>query len=228
MFKLSSEILVPIWERRYILLGTLSIILFFLFALVQPGGDGEMVVDTITTIFVSTNVVIIAGSSFELLFGLAVGVPIVVFSWFGANVSSTAPVIFIHFLWPLLYFFSFVQIVKDLLKDERVTVNHLAGCVVAYFQLGFSFCSLYFLIELIWPFSLVIEGGAEPSYRDMLFLSFQNLTTSGVGRTIPRSPIVSSLSVLEAITGQMFMAVFVGQMVGLFIGSKQNRIDKKE
>ncbi|HMF13670.1 MAG TPA: potassium channel family protein, partial [Gemmataceae bacterium] len=47
--------------------------------------------------------------------------------------------------------------------------------------------------------------------------SFVTLTTLGYGDIVPVSPIARTLASLEAITGQLFLAVLVARLVGLHI-----------
>ncbi len=47
------------------------------------------------------------------------------------------------------------------------------------------------------------------------YFSFSTLTTVGYGDVTPLAPAACSLSWLEAMFGQFYMAVFIGQLIGL-------------
>ena len=47
--------------------------------------------------------------------------------------------------------------------------------------------------------------------------SFATLTTLGYGDIVPTSPISRMLASVEAITGQLYLAVLVARLVGLHI-----------
>jgi hypothetical protein len=58
-------------------------------------------------------------------------------------------------------------------------------------------------------------GKGEPTA--VLYFSFATLTTLGYGDIVPVSAIARTLATLEAITGQLYLAVLVARLVGLHI-----------
>jgi hypothetical protein len=51
----------------------------------------------------------------------------------------------------------------------------------------------------------------------LLYFSFATLTTLGYGDIVPTSPISRMLASLEAIAGQLYLAVLVARLVGMHI-----------
>jgi hypothetical protein len=51
----------------------------------------------------------------------------------------------------------------------------------------------------------------------VLYFSFATLTTLGYGDIVPTSPISRMLASIEAITGQLYLAVLVARLVGMHI-----------
>ena len=51
---------------------------------------------------------------------------------------------------------------------------------------------------------------------DCMFYSFVTLTTIGYGDIVPMTAQARSLSILEAISGTLYMAVLVARFVGLY------------
>ena len=58
-------------------------------------------------------------------------------------------------------------------------------------------------------------GGAQSS--DALYFSFVTLTTLGFGDIALRSPPAKMLVTMEAVVGQLFLAVLVAWLIGLHI-----------
>ena len=50
-----------------------------------------------------------------------------------------------------------------------------------------------------------------------LYFSFATLTTLGYGDILPTSPISRMLASMEAITGQLYLAVLVARLVGMHL-----------
>ena len=59
----------------------------------------------------------------------------------------------------------------------------------------------------------------------MLYFSFSTITTLGYGDIVPNSGLAKMLANQEAITGQMYITIFIARLVGLQIVSE---VSKKE
>ena len=55
-------------------------------------------------------------------------------------------------------------------------------------------------------------------FWDMIYFSFVTLTTLGYGDITPTQPIAKSLAYTEALTGQLFIAILIGTLVGNIAG----------
>ena len=56
-----------------------------------------------------------------------------------------------------------------------------------------------------------------------LYFSFVTLTTLGYGDITPTSPAARMLAVVEAIMGQLYIAVLVARLVGAYIAGGEGR-----
>ncbi len=100
----------------------------------------------------------------------------------------------------------------------RITFRRLQGAVVLYLNLGTIFASAYHLIWDLSPgaFTNVGVPGRGPSeIALMLYFSFTTLTSTGFGDIVPVNPLARSLANLEAVTGQLYLAVTVARLVTL-------------
>jgi len=77
---------------------------------------------------------------------------------------------------------------------------------------------LYNITEILHPgsFSLAAVLDAE-SKKALYFFSFVTLTTLGYGDITPVSGPARSLAMVEAIVGQMYIAVLIARLVGTHI-----------
>jgi voltage-gated potassium channel Kch len=55
------------------------------------------------------------------------------------------------------------------------------------------------------------------SFANFIYYSFVTLTTLGYGDIVPVSPHARALSSLEAVIGQLFIAVLIARLVGMHI-----------
>jgi amino acid transporter len=116
----------------------------------------------------------------------------------------------------LFLVFVTVMILRGVLMSAAVTTDTLYGAVTGYLLLGLTWGWAYGLLDQFLPGSfrsLTKEGRlVGPEFT---FFSFITLTSVGYGDIIPVNAHARSLAVLEAITGQMYLAVFIARLVGL-------------
>jgi len=49
----------------------------------------------------------------------------------------------------------------------------------------------------------------------LIYFSFVTLTSTGFGDILPVAPVARTLAVLEAMTGQFYVAIFIARLVSL-------------
>ena len=106
-----------------------------------------------------------------------------------------------------------ISVASDVMTDERVTNQTLLGAISAYFLIGQIFAWVYLSLpgylddEVISP-----AGGA--GFTD--YYSYVVLTTLGFGDVTPVGALAQRVTVLEALIGQMFLAILIGRLVALY------------
>ena len=124
--------------------------------------------------------------------------------------------------------FCAVIIIMRLLNEERVTVDSLAGAVSTYLLMGMAFASLYLCINTLTPGSFLLEPGGIPlingpeAVSDYVYYSFVTLTTVGFGDALPISAAAKSLTIIEAVCGQMYLAILIAILVGKHFIAKRS------
>lgn len=111
-----------------------------------------------------------------------------------------------------------ILIIRHIFRQEEVTVETIYGALVVYILIGIMWFFLYLLTEFIHPnsFSLAIDPATE-SKKIIFFYSFVTLTTLGYGDITPVSAPARSMAMLEAIVGQLYIAVLIARLVGMHI-----------
>lgn len=103
-------------------------------------------------------------------------------------------------------------------RDRRVTMNTIYGAITAYFLFGMLMGFQYAAMEEIESSSFAIPGEAKERYtEDFLYYSLVTQTTLGFGDITPVKAIPRTLSVIQAVTGQVYLVVLVARLVALQI-----------
>lgn len=124
-----------------------------------------------------------------------------------------------------LMLIAITTILGQVLTAERVTLDILIGAASVYLFVGVLWGAMFALLEYLFPGSFELPKdilGAGPAAllplrRDsaILYFSFETLTTLGYGDIVPLTPPARFLAILEALIGQLYLAVLVGRLVSL-------------
>ena len=114
------------------------------------------------------------------------------------------------------------SILADVLRSGRITADKIYGALCVYLLVGFAWGIGYAILEQLEPGSFTAEEpGAVAEHvarvMRMRYFSFVTLTTVGFGDIVPRTPAARTLATLEAVMGQVYLAVLVARLVGLHI-----------
>ncbi|TDJ30785.1 MAG: two pore domain potassium channel family protein [Gammaproteobacteria bacterium] len=109
-----------------------------------------------------------------------------------------------------------------------INSNRLLGAVSIYLLLGLIWAVVYVGILEVDPAAFRGSGGGPwlESFPEFVYFSFVSLTTLGYGDISPATPIARFVVYLEAILGQLYLAIMVAGLVGIGISDRiTNRSD---
>ena len=122
-----------------------------------------------------------------------------------------------------LLFLAFVTVVifGSVLAPGKVTRDKIAGAISVYLLLGMVWALLYIVLASAHPGTFDLPAGAEgqgeATEYTFFYFSFVTLTTLGYGDITPVSPVSQTLAWLQAVVGQLYLAILVARLVGLHI-----------
>lgn len=103
-------------------------------------------------------------------------------------------------------------VVHDLRRTRQVRVQTVMGVLSLYMLVGMLFGFVYGAIDRLGgaPF---FADGAPADVAHCLYFSFVTLTTTGYGDLVARSDLGHTLSILEALIGQIYLVTVVSVVV---------------
>jgi voltage-gated potassium channel len=110
-----------------------------------------------------------------------------------------------------------VLILSNIFRQKEVTQETIYGAIVVYILFGLVWVYFYQFTEVLHPHSFSISTVPGDSQKSLYYYSFVTLTTLGYGDITPISGPARSLTTLEAIVGQMYIAVTIARLVGIHI-----------
>jgi voltage-gated potassium channel len=129
-----------------------------------------------------------------------------------------------------------VGLIRHLFRVRDVTFDTISAAICAYLllALGWAFIFALMLIEDPDSFSsgLLVKRAASGSallmtMNNCIYYSFVCLTTTGYGDIAPRSEMTRTLSILESVMGQMYLAILIARLVSLQVAqSMMNKFEQ--
>ena len=114
------------------------------------------------------------------------------------------------------------------MRDGRMNFNRIMGAVGSYLLIGIVFTQAYRLLAGFVPGAFAIGGTPsdfETISQKLSYFSFITLTSTGYGDITPLHPYARSLATMEALAGNLFLAVLVARLVGQEIDWRHEQRD---
>lgn len=154
------------------------------------------------------------------LLALALGVAAVVTSILSLA-TQTLVITWTVLVFPLAFYAYVIWIVGSrVLGSSEVSADTLAGAACVYLLLGICWWFVYMALELAQPGSftgLRPPGTEAAAHRiDLIYFSFVTLTTLGYGDITPATAQARAFTIIEAVTGVLYIAILVARLVGVY------------
>jgi hypothetical protein len=117
-----------------------------------------------------------------------------------------------------------IVIVQAVFAPGRITHHRIAGALILYLNLAVGFTSIYRLIQELNPAAfanLPIHETETLAVINMLYFSFTTLTSTGFGEILPVDPFARSMANLEAVAGQLYLAILLARLVTMHVEARR-------
>ena len=106
-----------------------------------------------------------------------------------------------------------VAVLDRVLRHKRVTMQTLFGALCAYFLIGLMFSAVYAALNDFGDAPVFAEPVNESVFS---YFSFTTLTTVGFGDFTAATDLARRIAMIEAVTGQVFIATTLARLVSLY------------
>ncbi len=124
----------------------------------------------------------------------------------------------------LFLVFTLVSLLRAVVRSERVTHDTIYGAISVYLFMAITWGVAYLLLVTVQPDAIVLDAARHANHAmdwfDCVFYSFVTLTSLGYGDIVPMTAQARSLSILEAVSGTMYVAVLIARLVGVHASTK--------
>lgn len=186
---------------------------------------GENITSVLFTILLGMSVYVIRQQKHFILLAIILSAFSIVGHWLANTVFLQREFALIDLVLSAVFLGLMTAIVISyILEDRRVNAGTLYGAICAYLLIGLTWSLVYTVIYLVDPsafqLSQKVPPRANPAFEYFLYYSYVTLTTVGYGDILPMSTPARTLSWMEAVTGQIYLTVWLAQLVGTYISKK--------
>lgn len=110
------------------------------------------------------------------------------------------------------------------MQGTTVDSEHVFAALSAYLLAGIFCGVMYWQMEALAPGSILTPSTTSSlQLQTAIYFSFMTLATVGFGDIVPRSDLARGLVTLEAVAGQLYVAVMIARLLTLYTGRRVRR-----
>lgn len=224
---MALRVLRSITQGKFLYLLVSLLLLLLLAPLFTGTFIGLIITDIAYSVLLLAAVYAVSEKKQLFTLALALAIPIIAARWLNYFLQSDPLALVSKILTILFLVFIAITVLFHVLKDEEVTADKIYGALVVYLLIGLTWGLLFTVIEGIRPQSFFLGDLQRANIRDMsthfTYYSFVTLTTLGYGDITPLTPTAKAFSFVEAVFGQIYIAVLIARLVGLHIAHSMRK-----
>ncbi len=151
-------------------------------------------------------------------------------TWLGHFVENDG-VFLVNFITTFLFLAAIVVLmIRHIARSRNVTPTIILSSINGYLLLGVLSAVLLAVSDVVHRYvfssgsqAIIFPGQSLPQFNDYLYFSFVTLTTLGYGDVTPVSHLARSMTMLIAITGQLYMTILIAMLVGKFLARAEGK-----
>ena len=123
----------------------------------------------------------------------------------------------------LFYFWAASSMLGYMLSDADVTRDELYAVGATFTLVAWAFAYVFSALQQVAPgsFTAAVDPDAPRTWMELLFLSFTNLSSTGLSDVVPIMPKARAVVMIEQLAGLAYVALFVSRVVGLTLNRRR-------
>lgn len=214
-------------EDRFLFLLISILSLLLISPLIRIFVQKSLLFDVFSTAILLSGVYAASRKKVSYRLAVALAIPMLVSTWVSVAVGSRTSVLLSDFFTIVFLGFTVVVIFGYIAQVHEITADAIYGAVAVYLLIGILWGYLYAFLEVVAPGSFELSRIAAALLEDrrlaLLYYSFVTLTTLGYGDITATTPIGVSLTIVEAVLGQMYLAVMIARIVGIHVAQSAQK-----
>lgn len=127
----------------------------------------------------------------------------------------------------VFYFAAAASLMTYMLSDRQVTRDELFATGATFTLVAWAFAYLFVILQILQPgcFIAAVNPEHPRTWTELLFLSFTNLSSTGLSDIVPITAHARSVVMIEQLAGLGYVALIVSRLVGLTLAGRGSAVD---
>ena len=209
--------LAQILEQRCFFLFLALLALLIAIPFLNETSHGRMILTLVNVTVMLSAVAAVGRTWFSFVISVLLVLPALVFRFLA--LASGLPG-YLALSWgfvAIFYAFILGDLLHYVLRRDFMTADKLYGAVAAYILVAVLWANLHGVLQYFYPGAY--SFGGTPKTLDMaelIYFSFTALTTAGFGDITPMLIQSRFLTILEMVTGVMYVAILIARLTGVY------------
>jgi len=209
------------FQRRFLILLVLIMSLLVLTPFLDDFVETRILMDAFLTAIFFAIIFAVKSKRSHVIIASILALPLVISTWSFYFVELTSISLLTRIFGALFFGYAVINILRIVVQSEEVTKETIYAAIVAYMLMALMWAFLYMILELLAPGSFSFpERGFRAETMRFKYFSFVTITTLGYGDIAPLTNKASSLVMLEALFGQIYLVVLVAWLVGMHVSRR--------
>lgn len=202
------------------------LLIFFFVPVFEKNFFAHILLQCSFILLIFSSIYAIDGQKSIIMTGLFILIPFIYFDFLSFHYYSL-PCMIIAYGFSLLFtLFAIIIIMRKIIHADLVNAHLIFGALMVYLLAGILWSKFYFIENMMTPGSFNGAGilhfdsttllNAYEQQFNFLYYSFATLATLGMGDITPLSHLAKSLTAMEAMFGQLFVAIIIAKLVSVW------------
>ncbi len=183
-----------------------------------PASDhGRLLLNVVNTFLLIATIAAVGRTTLLFAASMLLSVPAMWLQYRGLWLDDDALLAASWVFSAVLYFMAVACLLRYVFQPRIMTPDKLFGAAATYLLLGVLWAHVYAIVGFFYPGSYLVAG--QPGrlvYADALYFSVTVLTSTGFGDIVPLSRQARGISMVEQITGALFVAILIARLAGVY------------
>lgn len=200
--------------------------IFFIVPIFEKNFCTHLILQCSFVLLILSTVYAIDGQRSILITGFLFLVPFLYFDSLSFHYYSLPYLIVAYGFSSFFTLFAIIVLMRKILHARQVNADLIFGALMVYLLAGIVWGNFYFIENIVSPESFQGVGILNFDKTDLqslyeqqfnfLYYSFATLATLGMGDITPLNHLAKSLTAMEAMFGQLFVAIIIAKLVSVW------------